>query len=109
MTKEGHLAVFVALSSVRVRPSVRSRIAVLIDAVPPRVNVMNSATAMLSLFLIYERGEEGACSRWRSRVSDCQTLHPPTANAPLVMHAACSITQEIFLTGQHELIDVSSG
>ena len=46
----GHLAVFVA-------SSVGSRIAaVSIDAVPPRVNVMNSATpaAMLSLFLIYE-------------------------------------------------------
>ena len=86
---------------------VRSRNAVLIDAVP-RVNVMNSATAMLSLFLIYERGEEGACTWWRSRVSDCQTLHPPTANAPLVMHDACAITQEIFLTGRHEL-DISSG
>ena len=47
VTKVGHLAVFVAVSA-------RSCIAVLIDAVPPRVNVMNSATAMLSLFLIYE-------------------------------------------------------
>ena len=46
VTKVGHLAVFVAVSA-------RSCIAVLIDAVP-RVNVMNSATAMLSLFLIYE-------------------------------------------------------
>ena len=33
---------------------------------------------------------------------------PPTANAPLVMHDACAITQEIFLTGRHEL-DISSG
>ena len=99
VTQVGHLAVFVAVS---VRP--RSCIAVLIDAAqPPRVNVMNGATTMLSLFLIYESGEEGACSRWRSHVSDCHTLRSLTANAPsAAVYVARTATLEMLLIGKPE-------